>query len=77
MGRTMSKIEAEVASLNLAEAEAFLSVTIHRNANGDAVPTLTVIADGAAAGFDDEFRAHLSALFDTLRKAYAQKKVRP
>ena len=66
----MNKIEAEVAQLNLAEAEAFLSVTIHRNARGEAVPTLTVIADGAGSDFDDEFREHMSALAGTLRKAY-------
>lgn len=68
----MNKIETEVSLLNLAEAEAFLSVTIHRNASGEVVPTLTVIVDGAAGGFADEFNAHLRDLFDTLRKTYAK-----
>lgn len=66
----MTKIESAVAQLNLAEAEAFLSVTVHRNVRGEAVPTMTVIVDGAAAEFADEFRTHMSALAGTLRKAY-------
>lgn len=71
----MNTIQREVESLRLGEAEALFAVVIHRDARGNAIPT--IFNDGDPARFTKELGAemhrHLSAIAETLRKAYARK----
>lgn len=67
----MSTLQLEVENLNLAEAIAFFAVTIHRHAGGQVVPTVTIVADEATEGHEQELRAGLGTIVSALRKAYA------
>lgn len=68
----MNKIPAEVARLNLDEAEAFFAITIHR-VNGRAVPTATVIADTLD---HDVAKAIFQALLDSTLKEIREAEMR-
>lgn len=72
-GSTGAKITRAVFDLNLHKAVTFLAVTIHRDERGEIEPTLTIVADSFSNEHVEELRAHLRALFDTLRKVYAPK----
>lgn len=68
----MNNIQTEFEHLNLAEAEAFFAVTIHRDPVRGVTPTVTVVGmDELDRELGKEMQAHLDAIARTLRKAYA------
>lgn len=69
----MNAIQREVETLRLADAESFFAVTIHRDAQGNPVPTITVVAEGAARDYEEEFQVRLRGIAETLRKAFVKR----
>lgn len=64
----------EVATMRLADAEAFFAVTVHRDHRGHAIPTVTLIAPGLEREHNEAIGVHVRAVAETLREAYAPKK---
>lgn len=64
---------AAVAGLRLQDAAAFFSVTVHRDARGVPVPTITVVTERIADALAEEMYQHMRGIADTLRRAYAPK----
>jgi hypothetical protein len=73
MGKRLNAIEREVEAMRLAEAEALFAVTVHRDARGNPMPTIFNIGEPArfTKELGEEMHRHLSAIAETLRKAYA------
>lgn len=63
----------ELATLRVAEAEAFFCICVHRDARGYAIPTITAITPGLADVHAKAMQERLQGIADVLRAAYAPK----